>query len=541
MNNLLTCLVKIISETNGITLIDTLELALVQSNRYSPDVCKHITEFRNLLYDFKQKRCQLKDLLVHPVSQALYRFFQSFPVPFRDEHIHLTGSLSAEFLWPHLQKLMIGENQKLYQEKIESIYGVENWPIRNEEHLQQLIELAPGEKFARYLQILFLPKLILTSREMHRESAYHMAKRLYSKFNVGFIRLKFTLSRTTAIQAEQIPGHASLTSEDVVLGLYEGLNSFKKECPNFNFVLSPCFRKEKDFFDKANFSSKEEHVLHQVEEILQLLEKFPQLQNVLCDVDTVGDERDFYRKSHFAQMKKGLRKLQYRGLAIRSHHGETWHTLRKGIQAIDNALNSWQINTLEHGLGLGINPNFYFHSLYQKIMQENEAGLALQPESRAYKEIQEMPFRDASLQKKILVGQRLSVREHKEFLQTKFHTARELEHYQHDVLNLMIRKNVGVTALPSSNQRLTGLFSEYKDHPFSWWEKKGLQLGIGVDNDITLQTDYIQELLIVLYTDAENLKLTKLLKVATGEHRRPYLSHLLWEMRSALEQDSAQV
>jgi hypothetical protein len=41
--------------------------------------------------------------------------------------------------------------------------------------------------------------------------------------------------------------------------------------------------------------------------------------------------------------------------------------------------------------------------------------------------------------------------------------------------------------------------------------------------------------LIVLFTDPQGLKLTKLLMVATGEERRPYLSHLLWQMRKRQE------
>jgi adenosine deaminase len=88
-----------------------------------------------------------------------------------------------------------------------------------------------------------------------------------------------------------------------------------------------------------------------------------------------------------------------------------------------------------------------------------------------------------------------------------------------------------LVSLPSSNNKLTHLFEDFKDHPFSWWEKKGVPLGIGTDNYITLDTNYIQELLIVLFTDPLGLKITKLLMVATGETRRPYLSHLLWQMR----------
>ena len=58
-----------------------------------------------------------------------------------------------------------------------------------------------------------------------------------------------------------------------------------------------------------------------------------------------------------------------------------------------------------------------------------------------------------------------------------------------------------------------------------------MSLGIGTDNYITLVTNYLQELLILMYTDAEHLKITKLLMVATKEDRRPYISQLLWQMR----------
>jgi adenosine deaminase len=95
----------------------------------------------------------------------------------------------------------------------------------------------------------------------------------------------------------------------------------------------------------------------------------------------------------------------------------------------------------------------------------------------------------------------------------------------------MISKKISLIALPSSNNKLTNYFPDFKDHPFSWWEKKGIKLGVGTDNYITLNTNYIQELLILLFTDPENLKITKLLMVATGESRRPFLSQLLWKMR----------
>ena len=100
----------------------------------------------------------------------------------------------------------------------------------------------------------------------------------------------------------------------------------------------------------------------------------------------------------------------------------------------------------------------------------------------------------------------------------------------------MIQKGVSLISLPSSNNKLTGQFDDYKDHPFSWWEKKEMQLGVGTDNYVTLNTNFIQEMLIVLYTDPEALKITKLLMVTTNENRRPYISHLLWKMRKSVQE-----
>jgi adenosine deaminase len=252
----------------------------------------------------------------------------------------------------------------------------------------------------------------------------------------------------------------------------------------------------------------------------------------LNDVDTVGNEMELYRKEHFNEFQKGFRKLQYRGFSIRSHHGETFHTLKKGIQAVDNAMNIWHIDTLEHGLSLGINPNFYFHRIYQRVLNKNQNGEAIDPKDPDYKEINELDWgKNAAVREKIFLGQPLTEEEHLLFVKAKFHTAREVEHYQHDVLNRMIQKGVSLISLPSSNNKLTGQFKDYKEHPFSWWEKKGVQLGVGTDNYITLNTNFIQEMMIVLFTDPDALKITKLLMVTTGETRRPYISHLLWKMR----------
>lgn len=527
-------LTRIISETNGISIADTLELAVMgEFKDDQPIIKKSLTEFRKLLYSFQSDEVDIKTLLAHPVAKALFEFFKKFPKPYIEEHIHLTGSLSADFVHPHLMKLLKGPDKKTYFEIINKVYGkgvAEK--IETVEDVDDLLRLKEDEFFDRYLKILLLPKLILTSREMHEKAAYHMASDLYHNYNVGMLRLKFTLSRATSSADEMIPGLENVTEEDVVLGLYDGFMKFKGEHPEFNFVLSPCFRKEANFFDADHFPSKKEHFLHQVGKIVEMLEKYPQLEKYLKEVDTVGSEKDLYRKGHFFEMQQGFRKLHFKGFAIRSHHGETWHTLKKGVQAVDNSLNIWHIDTLEHGLSLGINPNYYFHSLFLRVVMENERGLKINEGSSDWKELMDMEWREhEGIRQKLFDGIPLTNNEQREFVKVKFHAAREVEHYQHDVLNRMINKGVGLIALPSSNNKLTNSFRDYKDHPFSWWEKKGLKLGVGTDNYITLNTNYIQELLILLFTDPENLKIMKLLMVATGETRRPYLSQLLWKMR----------
>lgn len=528
-------LVKVISETNGISLWDTLELLQhAPSVMNNPAMAKPISEFHRLLVGFHSDEVEMDTLLGHPLSQSLFSFFKAFPLPYHEEHIHLTGSLSAEFIYPRLKVLLEGKNKAIYEKKIKEVYGEDSIPINSVEDVDNLIRLKEGEQFKQYLKILYLPKLILNSKEAHYEAAYHMARDLYEKYNVGRIRLKFTLSRSTGIESEQIPGLDEITEQDVVYGLYDGFMAFKKENPFFDFILSPSFRKELDFYDKENYKSKKEHFIAQVDSILDIIANRPELKKYLCEVDTVGDEKELYRKVHFDELRSGLRKLQYNGFSIRSHHGETWKTLRKGVQSVDNSMNIWHIDTLEHGLSLGINPNFYFHRLFQRVMDNNKNSKPITPGSSEESEILDMEWYDQSVKEKLLKGIPINAEEEIQFIKTKFHAAREIEHYQHDVLNRMIHKQVSLVALPTSNLKLTGSFPDYKDHPFSWWEKKGVHLGVGTDNYITLSTNYIQELLILLFSDPYNLKITKLLMVSTKESRRPYISHLLWEMRKKL-------
>lgn len=527
-------LIFIVSETNGVSLADTLELMLSGSRvKEQPVLEKCIQEFHRLLAGFQQDQVDIETLLGHPMSEAFFKLFKAFPLHYHEEHIHLTGSLDAEFIHPRLIKLLSGPHKEIYERKIKEVYGEDALPIKTVEDVDRLIRLKDGEQFGTYLRILYLPKLILTDRQAHREAAYHMARTLYEQFNVGNIRLKFTLSRATSIESEQIPGIENITEEDVVLGLYEGFKEFQREYPAFGFILSPCFRKEADFFDKENYSTKKEHFEHQVDRILEIIDRYPELALHMCEIDTVGDERSLFRKKHFEELRAGFRRLQYHGFSIRSHHGETWTNLRRGIQSVDNAMNIWQIDTLEHGLSLGMNPNFYYHRLYQRVIELNQKGIAIAKGSKEAEELVDMNM-SPDILKKLLEGTALDQKEETLFLKSKFHNAREVEHYQHDVLNRMIQKQVNLVALPSSNLKLTGAFPDYKDHPFSWWEKKGVRLGVGTDNYVTLSTNFIQEMMILLYSDPENLKITKLLMVATKEARRPYISHLLWGMRKEM-------
>lgn len=526
-------LCELVSETNGLTLSSTLELA-EQSLEVDadPEMGASVRSFHDLLRRFRTDRARMEELFDHPFSEALYLFFRSFPLPYRDDHTHLTGSLDASFVAPRLIELLSGPHKSVYERKIEEVYGPDSLPITSIDDVDRLIRLKEGERFDTYLRILYLAKLVLTTRQAHRDAAYHMASRLYRGFNVGALRLKFTLFRSTTDSAEQIPGIEELSPEDVVMGLYEGFRDFQREVPEFRFILAPSFRKESSFYDAVNYPSKRANFNAQVKEIVEMVRRHPELQDVVTEIDTVGNERGFYRKIHFQEMRIGIRKLQAYGFRTRSHHGETWDTLRQGIQAVDNAMNIWHVDAIEHGLSLGINPNYYFHKMMQRIIRLNRRGLPVPLGSTDANELADLPWNGRDeIGESLIRGVRLSAEEELLFTKAKFHQARELEHYQHDVLNRMIDKRVGLIALPSSNRKLTGAVEDDKDHPFSWWEKKGIRLGVGTDNYVTLNTDYIREMLLLLYTDPLELKITKLLMVTTGESRRPYLSHLLWQMR----------
>lgn len=524
-------IVKVVSETNGLSLNNTLEL-LLNSKDIAPALHKHLADFKDKLDKFRINKVDIETLLDHPVADGFYQLFKNFPIKYREEHIHLTGSLTAEYIYPHLMKLLSGPNKAIYEQKIDEVYGKGASQIKSVADVDKLVRLQDTDQFDRYLEILLLPKLILLSREAHASAAYSMAQDVYTNYNVGAIRLKFTLSRATQSSKEEIPGADNVSSEDVVLGLYDGFKKFQKEHPSFQFILSPCFRKEPSFFDAKRYKTKREHFEAQVKSLISMLDKHPGLAEHVSEVDTVGSEKELFRKEHFQEMKVGFRKLHSRGLKIRSHHGETWLTLRRGIQSVDNAMNIWHVDAIEHGLSLGINPNFYFHSFYQRVMEKNKKGEPVPKGTSDHNELMDLDWNDRKyIGEKLEKGEKLTAQEQRYFVKAKFHLATEMEHYQHDVLNRMIDKELSVIALPSSNKKLTGQFDDYKEHPFSWWEKKGMKLGVGTDNYITLNTNYIREMLILLFTDPIHLKITKLLMVCTGEKRRPYLSQLLWTMR----------
>ncbi len=532
-------LIHTISETNGLSLLDTLEL-MVQAPTLPKDIKTEVITFLQLLNAYRIDQIEIEQLFEHQIGRALFRFFNHFPLRYREEHIHLTGSLTAEYIYPRVKALLEGPQKAIYEEKIKEVYGDDSLPIKSAADVDALIRLQDTEKFDRYLKILYLAKLTLVDRQAHADAAYHLAQSLWDQYNIGAIRLKFSLSRSTTKSSEQIPGIENITPQDVLLGLFDGLKRFQKEHPEFEFILSPCFRKEPDFYDSKRFKNKKEDFDFQVSELRRILEDHPELHPNVLEVDTVGSEKELYRKSHFQEMKVGFRKLQSIGLKIRSHHGETWKTLRMGIQSVDNAMNIWHVDAIEHGLSLGINPNFYYHSIFQRVMHYNRRGEPLVKGSIEYDEINAMDWSSyTKVRDKLLNGVELSKSEFTTFVKTKFHMAREVEHYQHDILNRMIDKQLSVIALPSSNKKLTGQFEDYKDHPFSWWEKKGLKLGVGTDNYITLSTNYIREMMILLFTDPMNLKITKLLLVCTGETRRPFMSQKLWQMRkqAAAEED----
>ena len=72
-------LAKIISETNGISINDTIEL-LYHSYSLSqrPIIKKSVHEFMKLLSDFQADEIGIDTLMLHPFSLALMNYFRKF-------------------------------------------------------------------------------------------------------------------------------------------------------------------------------------------------------------------------------------------------------------------------------------------------------------------------------------------------------------------------------------------------------------------------------------------------------------------------------
>ena len=91
---------KIVAETNGITISETLEL-LCQSKeiKQSNVVLSLVREFRDLISSYQFGSVSIDILLQHPVSKGIEKFFRKFPKKYHEEHIHLTGSLNSDFVY----------------------------------------------------------------------------------------------------------------------------------------------------------------------------------------------------------------------------------------------------------------------------------------------------------------------------------------------------------------------------------------------------------------------------------------------------------
>ena len=193
---LLNAVTEIVSETNGISLLDTLDL-LISSDlpAKSMEAFNLVLEFRQMIDQFRINKLSIQALLDHPVSKTLFEFLRRVPLKYREEHTHLTGAVTAEFVYPRLMSLLAGPHKEIYEKKILGVYGPDALPIKTVEDVDRLMRLREDEGFSRYLNILYLPQLVFISREAHVAAAEHIASELYHKYNVGFVRLKFSLSR----------------------------------------------------------------------------------------------------------------------------------------------------------------------------------------------------------------------------------------------------------------------------------------------------------------------------------------------------------
>ena len=122
LQDLKTHLISTIAQTNGLALMDTLSL-LLSNPDLSEEQKLELRSFVDLINQFQANEVPISRLFEHSVAKILFAFFQEFPLRYCEEHIHLTGSLSPEFIWEHLQKILQGDEGERIQQKIEEVYG----------------------------------------------------------------------------------------------------------------------------------------------------------------------------------------------------------------------------------------------------------------------------------------------------------------------------------------------------------------------------------------------------------------------------------
>ena len=109
-------LIEMISETNGVSLADTLQLLLNSDLKSQNGECyRLIEEFRGQVEQFSINKLPIERLLEHRLSAALFDVFRLFPIKYHEEHIHLTGALTAEFIYPRLKPLLEGLRRETRQ------------------------------------------------------------------------------------------------------------------------------------------------------------------------------------------------------------------------------------------------------------------------------------------------------------------------------------------------------------------------------------------------------------------------------------------
>ena len=70
-------LIRIIAETNGLSLNHTLEL-LLESSRTHQNEKKVIGEFIQMMHEFQSNKISIENLLDHPISNSLLNFSKDF-------------------------------------------------------------------------------------------------------------------------------------------------------------------------------------------------------------------------------------------------------------------------------------------------------------------------------------------------------------------------------------------------------------------------------------------------------------------------------